>query len=184
MKKILTITILLLGVLSLFSSCKKDDSSKPLYQNKWVMTVSDDEEEITYYLELGKDGKGTYGLVVDELLVKEFKAYAERPEATLTDAQKEIINNLKANDVASCEITYTFTYEEDGKTGTLIMTVPFSVDEEGNPESETFKCSTESKDLMLFYDKEGNAVTLRSVSSSKMSIGKCYPELGSLLFGA
>lgn len=179
MKKILTITILLLGALSLFNSCKKDDSSKPLYQNKWILTESDEETELQYYLELRKNGKGTYAVVADESLVNVFKTYAENPEKELTDAQKKSISKLKVNDLVGVEITYTFTYENDGKTGSLTLIM----DDEGNPDPETLKCSTESKDLMLIYDPDGSTHALRSVSSLKMSLGNYYPELGAMIFG-
>lgn len=185
MKKILTITILLLGALSLFNSCKKDDSSKPLYQNKWILSESesDEEPELQYYFELRKNGKGTYAIVANESLVNVFKAYAERTDVELTDAQKKSISKLKVNDLVGVEITYTFTYENDGKNGSLTLSIPSVVDDEGNPDSETFKCSTESKDLMLIYDPNGSAHTLRSVSSLKMSLGTYYPELGAVIFG-
>ncbi len=182
MKKILTITMMLIGVLSLFSSCKKDDTSKPIYQNKWILV--DESEGADLYVELGENGKGVYGALVNEAILTHLKSIAENKGDEMTEEQKKAINNIKVNDVCGVDITYSITFEADGKTADLLITIPSLSDKDGNPESLSFKCSIESKDLILLYHTgDSSAYSLRSASSLKISVGKYYSELGSFLFG-
>ncbi len=186
MKKILTITMMLIGVLSLFSSCKKDDASKPIYQNKWIYVGESGEGEgrfSTGYIELGKNGKGTFGyLLDDESFIKMLKTMAADPESDITEEQKKAINKLKLNDVLGSDITYTIISEDEGKTGTLTIVILAMTDSEGNQESVTMKYSIESKDLMIIYLEDGSTQVMRSASSLNISVGKMYAELTSLFF--
>lgn len=117
-KLITALSAILLGVLLVTPSCKKDDSAPaPAYQKDWVIT--EDGSKVCYAFR--EDGVLLFGPQIDEATLKMLQAISATDKISQED--KDFLMSLKAGDYVCTTGTYVALPNSNDTEGALICIV-------------------------------------------------------------
>ena len=164
MKKILT--VMMLGIALILSSCKKDNDSAPAWQKMWILDVANmtGKVEVVGVLDLQEGGKLGYGALLTKSEIDGYKDELDK----LPQEIKDIILKFKENDVMLVYGSYTIA-EKDETSGTITMSIPI----EGKTEvaAGTYKDLTESSMTLTI---EGLDMKFKTPEALGIKVGKVH----------